>query len=55
MPLFIQRCKDTCVDGRGLIIPLVDDDLEHLLEAYNDWNWHPIEQFLSNRIREITV
>ena len=55
MPLFIQRCKDTFNDGRGLIVPLVDDDLIHLLNAYNDWNWQPIEQFLSDRIREITI
>lgn len=55
MELFIQRCKDTYTDGRGLIIPLVDYDLIQLLNTYNDWNWQPIEQFLSDRIREITM
>lgn len=55
MPLFINRCKDTYTDGRGLIIPLVDKDIILLLNAYNDWNWQPIEQFLSVRVREITI
>lgn len=55
MDLFIERCKDTYKDGRGLIIPLVDDDLVQLLNIYNDWNWEPIEKFLSDRIREITI
>ncbi|PIF69455.1 hypothetical protein [Flavobacterium sp. 2] len=55
MPLFIQRCKDTYIDGRGLIIPIVDNDLIQLLNEYNDMNWQPIEQFLSDRIREITI
>lgn len=55
MPRLIQRCKDTFNDGRGLMIPLVDIDLIELLNAYNDWNWEPIERFLSDRIREITI
>ena len=55
MPRLIQRCRDTFNDGRGLMVPLVDNDLIELLNAYNDWNWQPIEQFLSDRIREITI
>ena len=55
MQLFIQRCKDTFNDGRGLIIPLTDDDLIQILNIYDDWNWQPIEKFLSDRIREITL
>lgn len=55
MPLFIQRCKDTFNDGRGLIVPLTDEDLTTLLNIYNDWNWQPIEQFLSDRIRKVTI
>ncbi|MFN8334465.1 MAG: hypothetical protein U0U09_05005 [Cyclobacteriaceae bacterium] len=55
MELFIERCRDTYRDGRGLIIPLVDEDIIQLLENYNDWNPEFTEQFLSNRIREITI
>ncbi len=55
MHLFIQRCKDTYNDGRGLIVPLVDEDLIALLNSYDDCNWQPIEEFLSKRIREIIL
>jgi hypothetical protein len=37
------------------MVPLVDNDLIELLNAYNDWDCQPIEQFLSDRIREITI
>lgn len=36
MPLFIQRCKDTYKDQRGLIIPLVDEDMIVMLKNIND-------------------
>lgn len=55
LPHFIERCKDTYRDGRGLIIPLVDDDLILLLQNYNDWNPEYTERFLADRIREITI
>mgnify|MGYP005750665263 CR=1 FL=1 len=55
MQLFIERCRDTYKDGRGLIIPLVDIDIIRLLENYNDSNFEFTEQFLSDRIREITI
>ena len=31
-PLFIRRCRDTALDGRGHIIPLADDDIITMLE-----------------------
>lgn len=55
LPLFIERCRDTFRDGRGLIVPLVDNDLIRILENYNDWNPEYTEGFLSDRIREITI
>jgi hypothetical protein len=55
LPLFIERCRDTYRDGRGLIIPLVDNDIILLLQNYDDWNPEYTEQFLSDRIREITL
>lgn len=55
MHLFISRCRDTFKDGRGLIIPLVDEDLVSLLENHSEADNTFMEQFLSNRIREITI
>jgi hypothetical protein len=56
MPKFIDRCADTYKDGRGLIIPLVDDDIEAALNAFKhggaDWL---ASEILTNRIREIIV
>jgi len=54
-PLFIKRCQDTYRDGRGLVIPLVDEDLILLMENYADWNNEFTEKFLSKRIRDITM
>lgn len=53
MNLFMDRCRDTFRDGRGLIIPLVDDDIIQLLENQNDWNSTFTERFLSDRIRQL--
>lgn len=55
LPLFVERCRDTFRDGRGLIIPLVDTDIIQLLQNYTDWNPEFTEHFLSLRIREITL
>lgn len=55
LALFIERCRDTYRDGRGLIVPLVDADIVSLLQNYNDWNPEFTERFLSDRIREITI
>jgi len=52
---FIQRCQDTYRDERGLIIPLVDEDLIQILENYNDRNNNYLEEFLSERVRMIAI
>lgn len=52
---FIQRCQDTYRDERGLIIPLVDEDLFQILENYNDRDNNYLEQFLSERVRIIAI
>ncbi len=51
--LFIDRCKDTYGDDRGLIIPLEDNDIITLLQHYNNWNF--IDAFLSDRVRRIML
>ncbi|ACF10816.1 conserved hypothetical protein [Chlorobaculum parvum NCIB 8327] len=53
--LFIERCRDTYRDGRGLIIPLVDQDFIDILQNYTDLNSEFIETFLSDRVREIAI
>lgn len=53
--LFMDRCKDTFRDDRGLIIPLVDNDIILLLQNYDNWNTEFTEKFLSDRIREIII
>lgn len=55
LPLFIERCRDTFRDDRGLVIPIVDRDLVDLLNNHNNWNWEYAERFFSDRIREITI
>ena len=56
MPKFIKRCADTYKDGRGLIIPVVDDDIVASLTAFKqggpDWM---SSEILTNRIRKIIV
>ncbi|WP_018630461.1 hypothetical protein [Niabella aurantiaca] len=53
--LFIERCRDTYKDGRGLIIPLVDQDIINLLDNHNEYNDSFFDKYLSDIIREITV
>jgi len=53
--LFIKRCQDTYKDDRGLIIPIVDQDLIDLLNNYDENNFGYLDQFLRDRIRQITL
>lgn len=54
-PLFIQRCRDTYSDGRGLIVPLCDQDMITLLDNYNEFNTAFIDKYISDIVREIVV
>ena len=53
MPLFLKRCTDTYNDDRGLIIPIVDNDLINLLE--NMKGQSNLDSFLSDRFREVAL
>jgi hypothetical protein len=55
MDRFIERCRDTYRDSRGLIVPIVDDDIITMLQNYNNWESNFIDQFLSDRVRSITM
>ncbi len=51
--LFIERCKDTHKDGRGIIMALDDDDIVRLLSFKADKNDKEIDRFFNLRFREI--
>lgn len=53
--LFINRCRDTYRDDRGLIVPLRDQDLIELLTNHSEWDSSFLENFLSHRIRTIMI
>jgi len=53
--LFIKRCRDTYKDGRGLIIPLADQDIINLLDNHNEYNDTFLDKYLSDIIREVAM
>jgi hypothetical protein len=53
--LFLQRCRDTYKDNRGLIIPFDDQDIITLLENHDEWNSDFLDRYISDIVREITV
>jgi hypothetical protein len=50
---FIERCRDTFSDGRGLILPLDDDTVTRLLTLARDSKRGDIDQLLSEMVAEI--
>jgi len=55
MDLLLARCNDTYVDGRGIMIPIVDDDLVSMLNKIKDGVANPHEQFLTERFRSVAL
>jgi len=53
--LFIERCKDTYRDQRGLIIPLTDSDICNILMQISGGDDRPEEGLLANRVRQIML
>ena len=52
---FIKRCKDTYTDNRGLIIPIIDDDLIDMLMNFEKEGTKYCEELLQQRFREIAL
>lgn len=52
---FIKRCRDTVNDGRGLVIPLVDEDIIKMLQLKGDEKISQIEEHLKNIYQEIII
>lgn len=55
LPHFLARCADTYRDQRGIILPLVDDDLILLLDAKKNGNLIPDEEVLQDRLRSVAL
>lgn len=55
MNLFIERCRDTYRDSRGLIIPIIDSDIILLLDNVKNLNFEFVDRYLSDRARQIAV
>jgi hypothetical protein len=53
-PLFVQRCRDTALDGRGFIIALDHDDLIGLMQMRDRQARGELYRFLEARFQEIT-
>lgn len=51
--LFLERCRDTVRDGRGIIVPLVDQDVEHLLQMIIRGRRKTIDSFLEGLYRTL--
>jgi hypothetical protein len=55
MELFLNRCKDTYKDMRGLVIPIVDSDLISMLMDYETKGPEVGEEIIMDRYRTIAL
>lgn len=53
--LFIQRCRDTAQDGRGFILPLVDDDIHRMLDQIKAHRRDLIDRRLEELYRRLIM
>jgi len=51
--LFIKRCSDTLNDSRGLVIPIVDEDIINLLTLIENQERNKIDEYMYNIYSEI--
>lgn len=55
LEVFINRCADTYKDHRGLIIPLVDEDLINILHGFIQEDYEFAEKLLQERFHRICI
>ncbi|MCG7968455.1 MAG: hypothetical protein JAY63_17850 [Candidatus Thiodiazotropha taylori] len=55
MDTLLARCNDTYVDGRGIMLPLVDEDLITMLNKVIEGVGNPHEEFLTQRFRAVAL
>lgn len=51
--LFVQRCKDTAADGRGIIICLDDKDVISMLQMVIDGKRSEVDKYMVDRYQEV--
>jgi len=51
--LFVERCRDTFRDDRGLIVPLDDSTILRLLESVSKRRRQELDDILSTLVAEI--
>jgi hypothetical protein len=52
-PLFIQRCRDTFRDDRGLVVPLDDERIQVLLRTIQETGRKAIDEQLAEYVNEV--
>ena len=52
-PLFVQRCKDTAADGRGIILCLDDSDIVAMLNLIKQGKRKEIDKYMVNLYQEV--
>lgn len=55
MDKLLARCNDTYVDGRGIMLPIIDDDLVEMLNKLIDGIKNPYEEFLTRRFKSVAL
>ena len=53
--LFLKRCSDSYKSQHGIILPLTDSDIIHLLNELKAGREHPEEEVLMARFREVAL
>lgn len=53
--LFLERCRDTARDQRGIVLPLVDEDFFAMLTLIENRGRHRIDRYLDDILRAVFI